>query len=409
MNNKFIKNLSGLLLSSLLSQILLLLSTPVLTRLFSPEELGIYASLSSILSILAVGACLRYEFSISASEKEREINSLVTLSCITSIIIIFITITIFAIFHIPEKIIIGNHIYYIPLGIITYGFYRAMSFNSIRKRQYREFSITKIAQTVTMISIQIIGGIASLGASSLILGQILGQSLGVLFLRKKSQYRLVIRKNEFRKIRLLAKKYYKFPVYDFPASLINTVSNELPQLFIMSAYGLKPAGFYLIASKISGAPITLLNQTVSSILQGYLKGTPASSFLKIKKTFYYLGLISLLFAIVTYLIGIPTITFVFGEEWYESGKYLLCLIPHLSGQIIYSSLSIYLSIYEHQKSNLFIQSTSIILRFTALLVGYLLGDIYLTLLLFSLTSFSLYLMSTAYILRLSFMRKRGLE
>ncbi|ETS31915.1 hypothetical protein BB987_17455 [Photorhabdus temperata] len=409
MKNKFIKNLSGLLLSSLLSQILLLLSTPVLTRLFSPEELGIYASLSSILSILAVGACLRYEFSISSSEKEREINSLVTLSCIISIIISLIAITIFAIFNIPEKIIIGNHIYYIPLGIITYGFYRAMSFNSIRKRQYREFSITKIAQTVTMISIQIVGGIASLGASSLILGQILGQSLGVLFLRKKSQYRLIIRKTEFRKIRLLAKKYYKFPVYDFPASLINTVSNELPQLFIMSAYGLKSAGFYLIASKISGAPITLLNQTVSSILQGYLKDTPALSFLKIKKTFYYLTLISILFATVTYWVGIPIITFIFGEEWYESGKYLLCLIPHLSGQIIYSSLSIYLSMYEHQKSNLFIQSTSITLRFIALLIGYLLGDIYLSILLFSLISFSLYLMSTAYILRLSFMQQRGLE
>ncbi|KAA1194752.1 lipopolysaccharide biosynthesis protein [Photorhabdus heterorhabditis] len=407
MNHKLLRNISGLLLSSLISQILLLLSTPVLTRLFSPEELGIYASFSSLLSVFAVGACLRYEFSISSSEKNREINSLITLSCLIPITISLIVITVFAIYNPSEKIAIGNYIYYIPLGIITYGFYRAVSFNSIRKRQYREFSITRITQTIVMVSVQIIGGIASLGASSLILGQILGQSLGVLFLGKKSQYRFITNRKEFKKIKLLAKKYYKFPVYDFPAASINTFSNELPPLFIMSTYGLKSAGFYLIASRISGAPIILLSQTVSSILQGYLKDPATAPFLKIKKTFYFLTLISLLFAIVTYFAGIPVITFIFGEEWYESGKYLLCLIPHLCGQIIYSSLSIYLSIFEHQKSNLFIQTTSIILRFIALLVGYMLGDIYLALLLFSLTSFVLYLMSTAYILKLSFMYKEG--
>ncbi|MCT8342214.1 oligosaccharide flippase family protein [Photorhabdus kleinii] len=407
MNYKLLRNISGLLLSSLFSQILLLLSTPVLTRLFSPEELGIYASFSSLLSVFAVGACLRYEFSISSSEKNREINSLVTLSCIIPITISLIVITVFAISKTPEKIIIGNYIYYIPLGIITYGFYRAVSFNSIREKQYYALSITKITQTVAMISTQIIGGIAHLGASSLILGQILGQSLGVLFLSKRSKYRLIISKHELRKIRLLAKKYYRFPVYDFPAASINTFSNELPQLFIMSTYGLKSAGFYLIASRISGAPITLLTQTVSSILQGYLKDKLISPFLKIKKTFYCLTLIAILFAIVTYFTGIPIISFIFGEEWLESGKYLLCLIPHLCGQIIYSSLSIYLSIYEHQKSNLFIQTISIILRLIALLAGYLLGDIYLTLLLFSLTSFVLYMTSTAYILKLSFMHKEG--
>ncbi|WP_036773004.1 lipopolysaccharide biosynthesis protein [Photorhabdus australis] len=407
MNYKLLRNISGLLLASLISQILLLLSTPVLTRLFSPEELGTYASFSSLLSVFAVGACLRYEFSISSSEKNREINSLVTLSCIIPITISLIIITIFSIYNPSEKIAIGNYIYYIPLGIITYGFYRAISFNSIRARQYREFSITKITQAIAMISIQIIGGIASLGASSLILGQILGQSLGVLFLGKKSQYRFITSKNEFKKIKLLAKKYYKFPVYDFPAASINTFSNELPQLFIMFTYGLKSAGFYLIASRISGSPITLLSQTVSSILQGYLKDPTTSPFLKIKKTFYCLTFIAILFAIVTYLAGIPIITFIFGEEWHESGKYLLCLIPHLGGQIIYSSLSIYLSIYEHQKSNLFIQTTSIILRFIALFTGYILGDIYLTLLLFSLTSFILYLISTAYILKLSFMHRKG--
>ncbi|WP_243465223.1 oligosaccharide flippase family protein [Photorhabdus temperata] len=272
-----------MLLASSLSQILLFLSTPILTRLFSPEELGTYASLSSLLNIFAVSACLRYEFSISSSGKASEINSLITLSCIIPIIISSIVIVILATSNISEKITIGNHIYYIPLGIITYGFYRAVSFNSIRERQYREISITKITQTIAMISIQIIGGIANLGSGSLIVGQILGQSLGVLFLGKKSKYRFITKRNEFRKIKLLAKKYYKFPVYDVPASLINTFSNELPQLFIMSIYGLKPAGFYLIASKISGAPITLLNQTVSSILQGYIKDTPTSSFVKNKK------------------------------------------------------------------------------------------------------------------------------
>ena len=46
------------------AQILTILSVPILTRLYGPEDFGVWALYISITSIITVIACMRYEYSI---------------------------------------------------------------------------------------------------------------------------------------------------------------------------------------------------------------------------------------------------------------------------------------------------------------------------------------------------------
>ena len=62
--NEFIRNLVTLSSGTLIAQAIPMLATLVLSRLYSPSEMGEWGVFSSYASILAVIACLRYENAI---------------------------------------------------------------------------------------------------------------------------------------------------------------------------------------------------------------------------------------------------------------------------------------------------------------------------------------------------------
>ena len=56
-----------------IAQLVGILITPVLTRLYAPEAFGTLALFTSITSILGVIACMRYELAIMLPESDEEV------------------------------------------------------------------------------------------------------------------------------------------------------------------------------------------------------------------------------------------------------------------------------------------------------------------------------------------------
>ena len=67
-----------------------ILSTPILSRMYSPEDFGIAAVFVSLIFLLSVVASLRYELAIPLPKTERHADALVILSFIVQIIFAFI-------------------------------------------------------------------------------------------------------------------------------------------------------------------------------------------------------------------------------------------------------------------------------------------------------------------------------
>jgi O-antigen/teichoic acid export membrane protein len=63
--SRFARNVAVVSAGSAVGQGLLIVSAPVLTRLYTPADFGVLAVYVSILSILAVAATLRYEMAIT--------------------------------------------------------------------------------------------------------------------------------------------------------------------------------------------------------------------------------------------------------------------------------------------------------------------------------------------------------
>ena len=88
------RNVLKLTTSRAASQAIGLVLAPIIARIFTPDDFGVLQIFTSILSVLAVVACLRYELSIPLGKNDREAGASFALSLIISLIFSLIVLAI---------------------------------------------------------------------------------------------------------------------------------------------------------------------------------------------------------------------------------------------------------------------------------------------------------------------------
>ena len=73
------------------AQIITIVSVPVLTNLYRPEDFGVWALYISITSIISVIACMRYEYSIMLPEYDEDAINLLGLSFLAVLVVQYFT------------------------------------------------------------------------------------------------------------------------------------------------------------------------------------------------------------------------------------------------------------------------------------------------------------------------------
>lgn len=82
--SEFSRNVLTLMTGTTISQALPIAVAPILTRIYSPEDFGLFAFYFAIVSILAVLATGRYELAIALPKKRDDAYQIVILSSIIS-------------------------------------------------------------------------------------------------------------------------------------------------------------------------------------------------------------------------------------------------------------------------------------------------------------------------------------
>ena len=119
---RFVKNAAVMAGGSAGAQLLLLIATPVITRLYTPQDFGILAVYIGLLALFCVIASFRYEMAIPVPEKDDEAISLVFLSLILVVLTAIFSCILIAIFG--ESIVIllkipklEELLWLLPLGV----------------------------------------------------------------------------------------------------------------------------------------------------------------------------------------------------------------------------------------------------------------------------------------------------
>jgi O-antigen/teichoic acid export membrane protein len=371
----FFANVAILTTGTALGQGITLLATPILTRLYLPDDFGIMAAYASVLSLLSVMVALKYDFAIPLPKDDDEAVNLVVVSIISMLGVTLLTIagilflgsTLGPWLQAPNLV---GYLWLLPIGLIAVGFYQVLNFWAVRKEQFTVLAKTRVTQMVGRVVVQTIAGFLNFGAGGLIVGYVVGLSGGVGTLSRLlwQDSRELIRKVNRAGIISAATRYRRFPLISSWSSLINSLSQELPVLLISSYFGSDVVGWFYLSLRVLRIPFNLIGQSIAQVF--YSRASLASHEGTLSTVTYqiYEQLTKVSFGPLLWLalVAPELFSLVFGSNWELSGDYSRWLAPSIFLLFLTTPLSAIVFVREKQRAELIFQVVLLIARWAVL-------------------------------------------
>lgn len=389
--NAFARGVSVLVGGTVGAQALMVLASPLLTRLYTPEDFGLLAVYASILSLFTVIASLRYELAIPLPEKDSEaahaaILSLLIVGLITAISALVILISgdhLAKLINAPDM---ANYLWLIPMGVLAIGCYQVFNYWAIRTKSFGTIAKTKISQSLATLAVQLSG--FKLGVLALMLGQTGGQSVGVMNLALPALKSPHFKDWQWSDLKKIAARYKSFPIFSTWGGFLNTASMQLPPLLFAIFFSAGVAGLYALAHRVLAMPMSLIGSAVGNVFfanaaEAYREDRLAPLFEAV-----YAKLVSIIMPVVLVLmIDAPRLfAVVFGENWQEAGELARWMAPWLAVVFVASPLSVLYEVLERQKFGMYFQGLMLLVRVVAIGIGFYYDSMLLAVILFSLFS-----------------------
>lgn len=382
---------------TIISQAISVLIIPILTRIYTQSDFGQYALYSSLVAILSIFATGRYELAIIQAKSKTEANSLVfgamTLGIIFSGALFFI---IFFFYDIISNLIDEKGtiywIYLVPISVLVIGTYQTLNYWLNRQKYYSQMSKNRILSTSLSGGSNIALGFTGLNSLGLIIGYFIGQLVTTLILLKK----FLKSGSTYNKLRILAvyKKYKNYPKHDLPASSMNTVAQQGPNLLLTPLFGAVNAGNFFLIQRVFMMPITLISSSVGSVFR-------QSATEQFKKTGQFnnillntgkkLFIISIIPTIVLMTFSQEIFGPIFGQEWTIAGEYAKILAPMFMLKFVVSPITYSFYIVNKLYFDMYGQFLYLLFVIFSLAIGYLFNSFIIFIYLFSILSSFIYI------------------
>jgi O-antigen/teichoic acid export membrane protein len=352
--SEFVRNLVALTTGTAIAQVLPLALSPILTRIYTPEEFGIFALYISLLSIFGVIATARYELAIVQPVEDKDalsiaVLSLVVTSCLSLVVFIIVLFFNSDICKILGVEGIASWLYVLPVSIFIVGCYQTLSYLLVRKKEFKGIAIAGVLQSATGGGGQVLLGWGK-QSGGLILGNMIGAFASLLAL---SVVVFKYLKKDFdevniNRVRENALKYSDFPKYSLIGAFSNSAAQQAPVFFLSRVFDSTVVGLYSVVIRVVSAPVSLVSSGLSQVIferiSFYRKTDPKKIRWFLLKIFLILLLIMLPFIVLTNMFGEFVFVFIFGDPWRYAGELAGILVFSVAIRFAVSPLSVVLSL-----------------------------------------------------------------
>lgn len=361
-NNSFIKSIVVLATGSMFAQLITVIIAPILTRIFTPDELGTYTYVLSVASIFMAVINGRYDMSIVSEKKEEYVYPLIKLSIIIGILMSIIITSgyyIYIRFTSNKNMNYGNTIIFMFLLLASYAINNVLiSFNN-RNKEYKIMTSVYIVRTSFQNITSVVAGMFKMGTIGLLASYCIGQYLG---LNKQAK---VLKKdlNKIKKVKLsemiyVLKRHYKQPIFSAPAIFLNSFSYSSITIFLEFLFGMSAVGYYSISVRLLGLPLAIISGNISKVFfeEASKEYNDTGEFYQsFKKTFKFQVILAIPMVIGMIFLAPKLCVVFFGADWEISGKYVSILAIMFGLKFIVTSLSPGLIIANKQKTEFILQ------------------------------------------------------
>lgn len=382
-----VQEAATLLSGNVLAQIISLAAYFALTRIFSTEDYGLYAIFYSYIEVLIILSTCKYELAVVAADDDREavavsrftlrLNAIVSVALLTVALILWLT------GLLPGNFAqLGWMVLLIPPMVFFCGTSRVYGALFNRVHGYGTIALSETVNAAVGALLKIGLGLLGVLHAGMPMGTVAGRAVANLVYRLKRST-LGLQTSEPKRsmptsdLLLAARKHRNFPRYVATKDFINSLSANLPLLWLALYFDRADVGLFALALTFTFRPINILNvafervlyaRTVEGVREGRRIGPMIGKFLLL------LNVVALPLFVVAWFVADPVFSFCFGGRWEGCGVYVRALLPWVYVMLSSTSLMFVSNVFSTQKTEFCFYLVLLALRVAALAVGIAAGS-----------------------------------
>ena len=291
---EIVKNIAILASGVVIGYAINMMLLPVISRVYTPAELGRYDLIVSVGNVLVTLVCLALMIAIMVPNEDETAIKICKIINIASVfgasIFAIVSILLSSYYRFFESEINYN-IECLLLAIYVWSYNQQGLFYAYvnRKKMYKVLFWNPIIAAITNSAFSILFGYFGWGATGYLLGTIASYMICILHMRVKvNPYE---GQHSIEELWMTLKNYKSYPLVQLPANMILTVSTQLPIQFLGRIFGVAALGGYNTNVKIGSPNIKIAIIPIGALI----------------------------------IFGEPILTFVLGRSWKVAGTYISIL------------------------------------------------------------------------------------
>ena len=349
-SNRFLKNFAALFSATLFAQFINIAASPILTRIYSPEEFGYFSFYLSVCALLIVYTTGRYEFAINTVKSEEESQQLFKVVVVFSTLFAILLLAAEQIFydsviHIFKLEEASSLLLYIPLTLLVMGIAQGLNYYLNKYKEFGALSKGKVLRSAVTSGVSIIFGLTGLQSVGLILANILGYIVSNVYqtVVKQLGFLFNVRKYSISSVIKTAAEHKHYPLYNSTSAFFDNMAVQAPVFILMRFFSEAIVGFYSLTIRVAAMPISLISASVAQVFLSEVAElhSEGKSFKHVlKKVLLLLAAIGILPVVLLVIAGPWGFALVFGEEWRMAGELSQILAFGYYAKFVVSPLSV---------------------------------------------------------------------
>ena len=392
------------------AQLIAVAASPILSRVYSPKDYGVFGVYTSLVAIAAVASSLSYHQAIPLPEREHDAGCIVKLALrlvLAAAMGVGVTMWLAGgglveTLGMPD---LRRYLWLMPFGVLAAGTFEILTQWTIRRRRFSDITRAAVCQSVGQSGTQVAAGLIAASPLGLLAGQVVGQatSVAMLISRLTAEDRQYLKTRTHGEIAEAARRYRSFALYGTPASLMNAVGANAPSLVLSALFGGAVTGMFILASRVLLMPVTLLSKSSAQVFLSRAATALRAGTLpdETRALFERLSALAVPYGILGGAAAPAAFALAFWRPWREAGVYAQWLCPWLVLVFISGALSPLVAVYERQAANMTFQTSLFVGRLGALALGGVVGEARWAIGLYAIASAGMWLAFTVWLLRLS--------
>lgn len=274
--SRFIRDSRTLAIGVFVAQVIAVAISPILTRLFSPTDFGVFSVVVATSTVVGIFSTLRLESIIAVAPTPAVairllhllMGAALAMTAMALVAMLAFSSTLGALLSLPAGA--EASLLMLPLLIFLFAFYSGVRAWCLRQRRFATVGTAQVGRAVAAAATGLslgFAGLAKIPGLALLIGQASGDLIFSIMLarppsRREARLLLAPRWSKIQAALLQNAQMVRSLVL---SQTLIALYGRLPILVIASVYGTAEAGFYAFAEMLVAAPSSLISSAIGDV------------------------------------------------------------------------------------------------------------------------------------------------